>query len=339
MNLSLLIFPDSYEVLLPCSFSRNSSVPRLTGKLCIIASRPIECQSIELELRGDLTVDHQTSFDVLNNLIEGTPPPIVHIYHEVAVPAQKLQVGHTIIEYSIPLVKKMPPSYEGSYASVDYTLGAKMRYRKWMAISSLKSALCSLKFKYAPLQTTGAFSVRSHSCCIQDKLELEAVTPTAAIAGGEGMPIELNFRNGTRLGLSITAQIWQIEKSASYLSGPKRKNRLQYETRSQLNGLEETISMSLPSNLSTSFKVESTCSRVEVYHLIKLIMNCDEFTSAVCIDIPIKIIGITNRIMHRDNFSLHELLPAYEGRDSTLPDYEWFPEESLSNTAEVPAAT
>jgi hypothetical protein len=186
---------------------------------------------------------------------------------------------------------------------------------------------------------TGAFSVRAHTCCIQDKLELEAVTPTAAIAGGEGMQIQLNFRNGTRLGLSITAQIWQIEKSTSYLSGPRRKNRLQYETRSQLNDLEETLSISLPSNLSTTFKIESTCSRVEVYHLIKLIMNCDEFTSAVCIDIPINIIGVTNRIMHRDELSFHELLPAYEGRDSTLPEYDWFPDESLQNTAEVTTAT
>lgn len=115
MNLSILLFPDSYEVYVPYGSSSGTPQSHLTGKLCIVTSRAIECQAIELELRGDLLVDHRTSFDVLNNLIEGMPPPVVHIHHEIELPIRKFEIGHTIVDFSMPLSKRMPPSYEGSY--------------------------------------------------------------------------------------------------------------------------------------------------------------------------------------------------------------------------------
>jgi hypothetical protein len=116
MSLSILIFPDTYEVQVPYVSSRfPAETPKLTGKICIVSSRAFECQSIELELRGDLLVDHQTSFDILNNLIEGLPPPITLLHHEVELSTHKFEIGHTIVEFSMPLSKKIPPSYEGLF--------------------------------------------------------------------------------------------------------------------------------------------------------------------------------------------------------------------------------
>lgn len=121
MSLSILIFPDTYEVQVPYASSRlPEETANLTGKICIVSSRAFECQSIELELRGDLLVDHQTSFDVLNNLIEGLPPPIVLIHHEVELSTHKFEIGHTIVEFSMPLSKKLPPSYEGLFVVSEY---------------------------------------------------------------------------------------------------------------------------------------------------------------------------------------------------------------------------
>jgi hypothetical protein len=122
MNLSIVIFPDSYEVQVPYTTSGVAPTAHLTGKLCIITSRAVECQSIELELRGDLLVDHKTSFDVLNNLMEGMPPPVVHIHHEVELPLRRFEVGHNIVEFSMPLSKKMPPSYQGIYVVSVYPM-------------------------------------------------------------------------------------------------------------------------------------------------------------------------------------------------------------------------
>jgi hypothetical protein len=141
MSLSILIFPDTYEVQVPYVSSRlPEETANLTGKICIVSSRAFECQSIELELRGDLLVDHQTSFDVLNNLIEGMPPPIALLHHEVELPSHKFEIGHTIVEFSMPLSKKLPPSYEGLFVVSEYgthhrTSSASVRTRHiWLTI-------------------------------------------------------------------------------------------------------------------------------------------------------------------------------------------------------------
>lgn len=214
-----------------------------------------------------------------------------------------------------------------------------MRYRKWMTTSSVKSSICNLKIKPTSLDPLGSFPLKSHLCNIEDKLHTEIMTPSAAVAGGEKVPIQLVVRNGTPVGPSITIQVWQVEKSSCFVSGPKKKHRLQYETRCPLSSLEDTFYLSLPNHLTSAFKTESNCAKAEVYHLIKFIMSCAEFDSPVCVDVPIKVIGVSNQPTNHHNAEHQDRLPVYEERDRTLPAYEWLSsDESFQNT-EVPSTS
>ncbi|KAG2186599.1 hypothetical protein INT44_002823 [Umbelopsis vinacea] len=354
MSLSIVIFPDTYEVQVPYTSSRSPSetLPKLTGKICIVSSRAFECQSIELELRGDLLVDHQTSFDVLNNLIEGLPPPITLQHHEVELSTHKFEIGHTIVEFSMPLSKKIPPSYEGLFVVsregvtspnqlgicaeethlandhvsvcsynqfIQYTLTAKMKYKKWMKSASIKSASCSLKFNTTASLDT--FPLRSHECSIPDTLSTKVMIPSAAVAGGDRIPIQMVVHEGTAIDQRIKVQIWQIEKSSSFVSGPKRKYRLQYETSTSIATLQNIFYLRVPSHLASAFKVESNAAKAEVYHIIKFILDCTAIDAPVCVDVPIKIVGVSSSpVNHEDS---HDRLPVYQERDETLPTYEW----------------
>lgn len=217
---------------------------------------------------------------------------------------------------------------------MEYSLCAKMRYRKWMTTSSIRSSLCSLKIKTISMNPIGSFPLKPHSCSIEDKLCTEIMSPSAAVAGGEKVPIQLVVHNGTPVGQSITIQVWQIEKSSSLVSRPKKKYQLQHETRCSISSLEDTFYLSMPPHLTSAFKAESNCAKAEVYHLIKLIMHCADFDSPVCVDVPIKIIGVSSQpITGNDEYMNHERLPVYEERDQSLPAYEWFSsQESFQNT-------
>ncbi|KAI8582742.1 hypothetical protein K450DRAFT_278042 [Umbelopsis ramanniana AG] len=323
MSLSILIFPDTYEVQVPYISSRCplETPPKLTGKICIVSSRAFECQSIELELRGDLLVDHQTSFDVLNNLIEGLPPPITLLHHDVELSTHKFEKGHTIVEFSMPLSKKLPPSYEGLFVFIQYTLTAKMKCKKWMTSASIKSASCSLKFNTT--SSLDSFPLRSHECSIPDTLSTKVMIPSAAVAGGDKIPIQMVVHQGTPVHQSIKVQIWQIEKSSSFVSGPKRKYRLQYETSTSIATLQNIFYLRVPSNLASAFKVESNAAKAEVYHIIKFIMDCTAIDAPVCVDVPIKIVGVSSSPVNHGDHSNHDRLPVYQERDETLPTYEW----------------
>jgi hypothetical protein len=205
-----------------------------------------------------------------------------------------------------------------------------MKYRKWMTSASIKSSSCNLKF----ITTTSrdSFPLKNHECSIPDKISTQVTMPSAAVAGDDKVPIQMVIRNGTPVGQSIKVQIWQIEKSSSFVYGPKRKYRLQYETQTSLPSLQNIFYLRIPSNLTSAFKVESNAAKAEVYHIVKFIIECTDIGAPVCVDVPLKIIGICTPHENNDDQSNHDRLPVYQERDETLPTYEWCSnEEAFTN--------
>jgi hypothetical protein len=156
--------------------------------------------------------------------------------------------------------------------------------------------------------------------------------PSAAVAGGDKIPIQMVVHQGTPVRQSIKIQIWQIERSSSFVSGPRRKYRLQYETSTSLATLQNIFYLRVPSNLASAFKVESNAAKAEVYHIIKFIIECASIDAPVCVDVPIKIVGISTSPVNHDEHSNHDRLPVYQERDENLPAYEWCTnEEAFTN--------
>jgi hypothetical protein len=213
---------------------------------------------------------------------------------------------------------------------IQYTLTAKMKYKKWMKVASIKSASCSLKFNTTT--SPDSFPLRSHECSIPDTLSTKVLIPSAAVAGGDKIPIQMVVDQGTPVRQSIKVQIWQIEKSSSFVSGPRRKYRLQYETSTSIASLQNIFYLRVPSNLASAFKVESNAAKAEVYHIIKFIIECTSMDTPVCVDVPIKIVGMCLSPVNHDEHSIHDGLPVYQERDETLPTYEWCSnEEAFTN--------
>lgn len=205
-----------------------------------------------------------------------------------------------------------------------------MKYKKWMTSASIKSASCSLRF--STTTSLSSFPLRSHECSIPDTISTKVMIPSAAVAGGDKIPIQMVLHQGAPVCQSIKIQIWQIERSSSFVSGPRRKYRLQYETSTSVATLQNIFHLRVPANLASAFKVESNAAKAEVYHIIKFIIECTSIDAPVCVDVPIKIVGISTSPVNHDEHSNHDRLPVYQERDETLPAYEWCSnEEAFSN--------